>query len=61
MKIKFKRDFYNPLNRKIILKGSNLELEVDKDKTPLNQFWRGIIKDNKLTDIVEIINNKKNK
>jgi len=57
MKLKFNRDFYNPLTRKTIKKGSSIQIEADKNKIPLHQFWRGIIKDNSITDIVDIDDN----
>ena len=63
MRIKFNRDFYNPLTRTIIKKGDSLDIEAKKD-IPLDAFWRGILKDNSITNIVEIaevINKKKNK
>jgi hypothetical protein len=64
MKLKFTRDFYNPLTRKTLTKGSQVEINVDKDSIPLNAFWRGILKDNDITNIVEVIETntkKKNK
>lgn len=56
IKIKILKELQN--NNKIYKINDELEIEADENSIPLNKFWRNRIKDAKIDNCIEILNNK---
>jgi hypothetical protein len=61
IKIKFLKDFYNPITSKLIPADSAIEIEADSEDTPLESFWQEQLKFNDISKIIEIITTDKPK
>jgi hypothetical protein len=59
MKLKLNQDLRTPQGKK--LKGSIVTLECDSNSIPLDFFWRSRLKDSKIDNCLEIINQTKTK
>lgn len=56
--IKFTKDFYNPLSKKVHLAGSFLEIEADSENFPIHSFWQSQFQFNDLGSHFEIISSE---
>jgi hypothetical protein len=58
IKIKFNQDLKTPFG--LFAKNQEIDIEA-KNGVPLQHFWRNRIKDAKIDNAIEVINNKKDK
>ena len=52
--LKFLIDFYNPQKNKFYKVGQDIKIEVDKDETPIDKFWRSQLKFNSISKAFEL-------
>ena len=53
MKLKLNQDLRTPSGK--LLEGAIIEVECDKESTPLDMFWRNRLKDAAIDNCVEIV------
>tara|TARA_R110000868_G_C10972986_1_gene771144 strand:- start:35168 stop:35383 length:216 start_codon:yes stop_codon:yes gene_type:complete len=52
--LKFLINFYDPKEKKFYKIGDIIEIEVDKENTPIDKFWRGQLKFNHINKALEL-------
>lgn len=61
IKLKINKPFRHPETKKVLEAGEIIEIAVCKDGIPLHSYFRNRLKEAKMDNCCEIINNKKGK